>query len=70
MATDLILETLLAVQREIAPELDEELLRQCYEIQKKHQFDRDRAAVTQAMDRLIDEKTKTQAGNAGGAGRT
>lgn len=36
MANDLVLDTLLAVQREIAPDLDEELVRQCYEIQKKH----------------------------------
>jgi hypothetical protein len=70
MASDLILETLLAVQREIAPDLDEELLRQCYEIQKKHQFDRDRGAVTQAMDRLIDDRANTQAGNPARTGRT
>jgi hypothetical protein len=70
MTTDLVLETLLTVQREVAPDLDEQLLRQCYEIQKKHQFDRDRGAVTQAMDRLIDDRTKTLAGNTGGTGRT
>jgi Small protein found in certain Dnd DNA modification systems len=62
MATDLVLETLLAVRREVAPDLDDQLVRQCYEIQKKHQFDRDRVVPTKAMDRLIDERTNTQAG--------
>jgi hypothetical protein len=64
MATDLVLETLLAVQSEIAPDLDAQLVRQCYEIQKKHQFDRDRGVPTQAMDRLIDEQANLQAGTA------
>ena len=69
MANDLVLDTLLAVQREIAPDLDEELVRQCYEIQKKHQFDRDRAVSTQAMDRLIDDRAASQAAPTSG-GRT
>ncbi len=64
MATDLVLETLLAVHREIAPDLDDELVRQCYEIQKKHQFDRDRGVPTTTMDRLIDDRANTQAGAA------
>lgn len=61
MATDLVLETLLAVRAEITPELDEELLRQCYEIQKKHQFEHDRDVPTQAMNRLIDDRANAQA---------
>jgi hypothetical protein len=64
MATDLVLETLLAVHREIAPDLDDELVRRCYEIQKKHQFDRDRGVPTQAMDRLIDDRANAQASTA------
>jgi hypothetical protein len=52
---DLALETLLAVKADIAPDLDDDLLRRCYALQKKHQFDRDRGPSTQAMDRLIDE---------------
>ena len=64
MTTDLVLDTLLAVHREIAPDLDEELVRQCYEIQKKHQFDRDRGQPTQSMDRLIDEQANKQVGTA------
>jgi hypothetical protein len=67
MANDIILDTLLAVQREIAPDLDEALVRQCYEIQKKHQFDHDRAAPTQAMDRLIDDRANTQAASTKGS---
>ena len=62
MATDLVLETLLAVCREVAPDLDDQLVRQCYEIEKKHQFDRDRGVPTRAMDRLIDERANMQAG--------
>ncbi|MGZ3388758.1 MAG: DNA modification system-associated small protein [Isosphaeraceae bacterium] len=53
---DLALETLLAVRAEIAPDLDEQLLRSCYALQKKHQFDRDRSPSSQAMDRLIEER--------------
>jgi len=52
---DLALETLLAIRAEIAPTLDENLLRRCYDIQKKHQFSSDRSQSAQAMDRLIDE---------------
>ena len=53
---DLALETLLAIRAEIAPDLDEELLRRCYDIQKRHQFARDRSHSTQGMDRLIEER--------------
>jgi hypothetical protein len=52
---DLALETLLAVKADIAPDLDDDLLKRCYALQKKHQFDHDRGPSTQAMDRLIDE---------------
>ncbi len=53
---DPALETLLSVRLEIAPDLDEELLRRCYEIQKKHQFSRERSHSAQAMDRLIEDR--------------
>lgn len=62
MASDIVLDTLLAVQREVAPELDEDLVRACYEVQKKHQFDRDRGVPTQAMDRLIDNRANVLGG--------
>jgi hypothetical protein len=51
---DLALETLLNVMPTVAPSLNISLLRSCYDLQKKHQFDHDRASSTQAMDRLID----------------
>lgn len=53
---DLPLETLLSVQTDIAPDVDRQLLRSCYELQKKHQFDHDRGPSTQAMERLIEEE--------------
>lgn len=56
---DLALETLLAVRAEIAPDIDEELLRKCYEIQKKQQFSSDRSQSTQIMERLIEEHLNT-----------
>lgn len=52
---DLALETLLAVRAEIAPELSETLLKQCYAIQRRHQFSDDRAQPHSAMERLIDQ---------------
>jgi hypothetical protein len=51
---DLAIETLLALRSEIAPNLDEQLIRSCYAVQKKHQFDHDRLQSVQAMDRLIE----------------
>ena len=51
---DLALETLLQVAQEIAPNVDAELLRQCYAIQKKYQFSADRGPSVSAMERLID----------------
>ena len=52
---DLALQTLLAVRAEVAPDLNEMILRRCYAIQKKHQFNDDRAQSAAAMERLIDE---------------
>lgn len=51
---ELSLETLLAVRTELGVNLDDALLKACFEIQKKHQFNHDRSLSTQAMDRLID----------------
>jgi hypothetical protein len=53
---DLPLETLLAVQQDVAPDVDRQLLRTCYELQKRHQFDHERGTSTQAMERLIEEE--------------
>lgn len=52
---DLALETLLEMRRQAAPDLDEALVRSCYAIQKRHQFDESRGASAQAMDKLIEE---------------
>lgn len=60
---DLALETLLAVSLEIAPDLDQDLLRQCYAIQKKYQFSDDRAPSVSAMERLIDAVVDKKAGD-------
>lgn len=53
--TDLILEVLLAARAEVAPDLDETLLKQCYEIQRRHQFSQARDQSAAAMERLINE---------------
>lgn len=53
---DLPLDTLLSVQTDVAPDVDRQLLKSCYELQKKHQFDHDRGPSTQAMERLIEEE--------------
>jgi len=65
---DLALETLLAIRSEIAPDLDEDLLRRCYEIQKKHQFARERSHSAQAMDRLIEERVNSLVATSGEGG--
>lgn len=53
---DLAIETLLAVSAQLAPDLETDLLRRCYAIQKTHQFTPDRAHSAQAMDRLIEDR--------------
>jgi len=63
--TDLTLETLLSVRAEVNAELDEEILRQCYLIQKRFQFSDDRAAVVGEMERLIDANVARLAVNQG-----
>lgn len=56
---DLALEALLAARAEIAPDLDERLLRSCYAIQQKGQFGHAPTASLQAMERLIDEHVRS-----------
>ena len=65
---DLALETLLAVRLEIAPDLDEDLLRRCYEIQRKHQFARERSHSAQAMERLIEDRVNALVATSGEEG--
>ena len=65
---DLALEILLAVRLEIAPDLDEDLLRRCYEIQKKQQFARERSHSAQAMDRIIEDRVNALVATSGEEG--
>ncbi len=53
---DLVLQTLIDAKNDAAPNLDPELLRQCYAILKKYQFSKDRELPTNALERLIDAK--------------
>jgi len=59
---DLTLETLLSVRSSFAADLDDELLRKCYFVQKRFQFSTDRSISASAMERLIDEQVKLQLG--------
>jgi hypothetical protein len=63
---DLALQTLLVVGAEKAPLLDEELLRQCYAVEKKYQFSDDRAQSAAAIERLIDAKLASLSDNDAG----
>jgi len=62
---DLTLETLLSVRAEVNDDLDEDILRQCYLIQKRFQFSDDRAVVVSEMERLIDANVARQVANQG-----
>lgn len=52
---ELGLQTLLLVRTELGIDLEDDLLKACFDIQKKYQFNHDRALSTQAMDRLIEQ---------------
>ena len=51
---DEIFEVLLGVKKKREIDLDDELIRGCYEIQQKHQFDPDRNTVNKMRD-LVDD---------------
>lgn len=51
---DMAWEALLATAREIAPDLGEEFLRKVYEIQRRHQFSRDRSESLMLLDNLVE----------------
>ena len=55
---ELGLEMLLAVKSELDVDLDDELIRACFEIQKKYQYSHNRALSTQAMDRLLEDRVE------------
>lgn len=52
---ELGLETLLAVKAELGVDVDTDLINACFEIQKKYQFNHDRALSTTAMNTLIEK---------------
>ena len=52
---DLALKTLLALRAEFAPSVHETLLRECYAIQRRYQFNGEGAQSSVAIERLIDE---------------
>ena len=56
MSDDLALDALLAIKPDVAPDLSIDVLKKCYDLQKRHQFDHDRVASSQAMERLIEEE--------------
>lgn len=62
---DLAMATLSAVRLEVAPNIDEELLRKAYAIQRRHQFSDDHAQSLAAMERLIEEAVDQQQPEAG-----
>jgi hypothetical protein len=55
---ELGLETLLEVKRDLGVDLDDDLLKACFEIQKKYQFNHDRTLSKQAMDRLVEDRVE------------
>jgi len=54
---DLALQTLVAVARECAPDLPEDLISRVYSIERAHQFDaaNDREHASQSLLRLLEE---------------
>lgn len=52
---DIALSTLISVCESIAPELDRDIVRKCYVIQKKYQFSEDRSLSMAAMERLVED---------------
>lgn len=55
---ELGLKTILAVKSELGIDLENNLLEDCFEIQKKYQFSHDRALSTKAMETLIESQVE------------
>ena len=51
---ELGLETLTAVKSKLGVNLEDSLLKSCFYIQKKHQFNNDMTLSVKAMEKLID----------------
>lgn len=58
---DLALLTLLRVAPEVAPDIPESLLKSLFAVQRRHQFDSDRSASLQVMQRLLEEYVSQKA---------
>ena len=52
---ELGLEVILEVKSELDVDIDEDLLKKCFELQREHQFNHDRTRSLQEMRNLIDE---------------
>lgn len=53
-ADDIVWKAFVVTAREVAPALGESFLRKAYEIQKRHQFSKDRAESLLLMDKLVE----------------
>lgn len=53
---DIALATLLSVASESAPDFSVEILKRVYALQKRHQFDADRSASIQELQRLLESQ--------------
>lgn len=55
---ELGLETLLAVRTQLEINLDDEFIKNCFDIQKKYQFNHEKTLSTKAMDKLLENYVK------------
>jgi len=55
-ADDMAWRALLETVKEVAPDLSESFLRKAYEIQRRHQFARDRGESLRLMEALIESE--------------
>lgn len=51
---DIVWKAFVDTAKVVAPSLGEDFLRKAYEIQKRHQFSRDRSQSVLLMERLVD----------------
>lgn len=56
--SDIALEILIALRGEVAPDLPEDLLRACYNVQKNNQFTSDLSVSVAEMEKLIDAEVE------------
>jgi ATP-dependent protease HslVU (ClpYQ) peptidase subunit len=56
------LTVLLKLNSELRLHLDEELIKECYEIQKEHQYDKDRDTLTK-IKAIVEERVQKEQGS-------